>query len=237
VGPDPRPLVVVGIEAAAKFGYDRTRSDLQAAITDAESKATPITINQVPQYLSGYYKSSVDKGENRETANYQWNSLFRSYGLHVVYRTGTGNVIEMYSDNAPEEEQPVRPIAAGEEVPADYDPDAVAGEQPAEGAQDGGGRRQFDPMRNDANGDGKLSLEEASERMKPDFEAIGANKDGFADLEEITAWRAKRDAERGRPSAEGTEQPAAEQPGAPPPAEAATPAAEPAATPAAPPAP
>lgn len=42
-------------------------------------------------------------------------------------------------------------------------------------------------MQADTNGDGKLSAEEAPERMKPRFDAIDRNSDGFADKEEIKA--------------------------------------------------
>ncbi|MCA9000270.1 MAG: hypothetical protein KDA80_24945, partial [Planctomycetaceae bacterium] len=56
----------------------------------------------------------------------------------------------------------------------------------------GGGGGGFDPMQFDADGDGKLSQEEAPERMRENFEEIDTNQDGFVDTEEFEARRNAR---------------------------------------------
>ena len=70
---------------------------------------------------------------------------------------------------------------------------------PENSAQRGGGStggRSFDIMKMDTDGDGKVSKEEAPERMRPFFDQIDPNGDGFIDAEE--AKKMKRPA-GGRP--------------------------------------
>jgi len=65
----------------------------------------------------------------------------------------------------------------------------------------GGGRgegRRFDPMQADVDGDGKISREEAPERMQAAFDEIDTNGDGFLDEAEFEARRAARQRERGQ---------------------------------------
>ena len=50
----------------------------------------------------------------------------------------------------------------------------------------------------DTNKDGKLSKEEAPDRMQQQFDAIDANHDGFLDLAELTAYMASQPAQRPR---------------------------------------
>ncbi|MBS0208595.1 MAG: HlyD family efflux transporter periplasmic adaptor subunit [Planctomycetes bacterium] len=75
---------------------------------------------------------------------------------------------------------------------------APRGEGPGPGANHaaaGGAGRSgggVDIMRADANGDGKVSLEEAPERMKAFFDTIDSNKDGFIDAGEAARARANR---------------------------------------------
>lgn len=68
----------------------------------------------------------------------------------------------------------------------------------------------------DANGDGKLSKEEAPERMKENFDRIDANEDGFVDETELRAMfqRMRENAERGRPEGDrpGRERPERDRP-------------------------
>lgn len=107
-----------------------------------------------------------------------------------------------------------------------------AGPRRGEGRPDGGRpdearRGAFNPeafarriKEADANGDGKLSKEEAPERMKENFDRIDANSDGFVDETELRAMvqRLRDNVERGRregdrpqrdrPPAESDEKPA-----------------------------
>ncbi|WP_197443665.1 HlyD family efflux transporter periplasmic adaptor subunit [Maioricimonas rarisocia] len=76
---------------------------------------------------------------------------------------------------------------------------------PGEGGPDA--QRRFDPMQFDADGDGKLSLDEAPERMKARFADMDADGDGFATRAEVNAFsqkmRAQRESEGGGPPAAG----------------------------------
>ena len=49
----------------------------------------------------------------------------------------------------------------------------------------------------DTNGDGKISKEEAPQRMKQNFDRFDANGDGAIDAEEASAMMRRRGAERG----------------------------------------
>ena len=58
--------------------------------------------------------------------------------------------------------------------------------------ESGGGRPRMDPaaffQRMDQNQDGKLTADEMSERMRPNFDAIDSNKDGGVDQQEFTTF-------------------------------------------------
>ncbi len=98
------------------------------------------------------------------------------------------------------ESKPTAGPAAGPERGA-FKPPAEAGGQPPGGPNGGGapggppagpgGSRSggFDLMQFDADGDGKVSKQEAPERMQEGFDAMDTNKDGALDQAEIKALR------------------------------------------------
>jgi HlyD family secretion protein len=100
------------------------------------------------------------------------------------------------------ESKPTAGPAAGPERGA-FKPPAEAGGQPPGGPNGGGapggppagpgGSRSggFDLMQLDADGDGKVSKQEAPERMQEGFDAMDTNKDGALDQSEINALREK----------------------------------------------
>jgi HlyD family secretion protein len=98
------------------------------------------------------------------------------------------------------ESKPTAGPAAGSERGA-FKPPAEAGGPPPGGPNGGGapggspagpgGSRSggFDLMQLDADGDGKVSKQEAPERMQEGFDAMDTNKDGALDQAEIKALR------------------------------------------------
>ena len=103
------------------------------------------------------------------------------------------------------DEAPERMAERFDEIDANADgfadADELAASRPQRGpggpGGGGGGRRGFDPMQFDADGDGKVSREEAPEQMAEFFDRIDTNGDGFMDEEEFAARRAARGGGRG----------------------------------------
>jgi HlyD family secretion protein len=82
--------------------------------------------------------------------------------------------------------------------PGDAGPTAAgpnAGGPSAGGPGAGGARPRVDIMSHDANKDGKVSLDEAPEQVKPFFSRIDADADGYVTTAEAAAARAKRQAQ------------------------------------------
>jgi hypothetical protein len=93
--------------------------------------------------------------------------------------------------------------------PAAQGPGSPGGERgPAErrggGPGGGGSSGRMNLMDNDKDGDGKISREEAPERMRDFFDRLDTNGDGFIDAAEIAAMRS-RSGSRGGPGAGGPE--------------------------------
>jgi hypothetical protein len=236
-------LVLVAVEASAKFGYDLSRSSLEAAIKTAEDSNTPLLIEQVPALMTGYHRDTTQETEHDGVVTYRWPSLFKQYGLNVRYRSNLRTVVGVSSDNAP----PEQPRIIASAPPEEEEGETAEGAQGDGQAPPGEGRGRFDPMQYDADKDGRLSKEEvaASNRMSESFARIDTNSDGFADAEELTAWRASRlrpAGDEGTPAPEGgSRRPEADTPAgnAPPgetppatsPPAAEAPAAAPGATP------
>lgn len=89
----------------------------------------------------------------------------------------------------PEGDRPTRPEG---DRPADGQRRPGA-DQPREGGQRNATDAEFF-KRMDANNDGKISKEEAPERLKENFDRVDANKDGFVSADELRAFfeRARR---------------------------------------------
>ena len=78
------------------------------------------------------------------------------------------------------------------------------GGPPDDGGQRGPGRGGgFDIMASDADGDGKVSREEAPSPLQDRFDMMDGNADGFIDAAEIQAMRERFRQEGGRPGGEG----------------------------------
>lgn len=63
------------------------------------------------------------------------------------------------------------------------------GDRPSAGKGKKSGKRSFDLLSYDKNKDGKISLDESPEQMKPMFSRLDLNSDGFIDSKEISELR------------------------------------------------
>ena len=207
-------LVLVGIQARARFGYTMTLNALQDRIAQDEGpNPQPLLVNEVDGLLVGWPKRTDEKpSEHRGLIHLSWRGLTTSYGMTLPYDPSENQpaIMGLETSDAPPEPEPeyvdaeaaapsgMAPGASGPPMGA-----AMHSATPGGPPGQGGGR---DPMANDADGDGKLSREEAQGRIAENFDAVDANADGFAELEEINAWREANP----RPQADNPDRPAAD---------------------------
>lgn len=178
-------LAIAAREAVARFGYTNSLNSLQAAM-EADNDGHTLMLDKVPDHVSGMPAREVD--EAQRVVTYHWRGLLKDYGsIHLQY-SSDNEVLGLLTADAPPEE-PIAAVAAddpaAEEQQHDAQPPQISG---GEGPGPGG-RRQFDPMQFDTDGDGQLSLQEAPERMKARFADIDTNGDGYVDQTELAARR------------------------------------------------
>lgn len=190
-------LLLVGFQARARFGYTMTLNALQDRIAQDEGpNPQPLLVNEVDGLLVGWPKRTDEKpSEHRGLIHLSWRGLTTSYGMTLPYDPSENQpaIMGLETSDAPPEPEPeyadaetatpsgMAPGSSGPPMGA-----AMHSATPGGPPGQGGGR---DPMANDADGDGKLSREEAQGRIGENFDAVDANADGFAELEEINAWR------------------------------------------------
>jgi hypothetical protein len=228
-------LVLVGLQARARFGYTMTLNALQDRIAQDEGPdPRPLLVSEIDQHLVGWpSQSRTEQGPHRSAILLSWRGLTSSYEITLPFDHSEEQpaVIGLETKDAPTIEEEIAAQEAA--APTGGTPGGTPGGMPGamhgpgmHGAPGGGppgpggpgaGR---DPMANDADGDGKLNREEAPGRLQENFDAADADGDGFLVLEEITAWREAnpRPQTDDEPAAEG----AAEEPGESTPAESST---------------
>jgi hypothetical protein len=221
-------LVLVAVQARARLGYTMTLNALQDRIAEDEGpNPRPLLVSEVDTHLVGWPSRSESKeGEHRSSIRLSWRGLTSSYEITLPFDPSETEpaVMGLETKDAPpiEEEFADTSTAPAPTGPPGGMPGGMPGGPPgmhgAGGPPGSGGGR--DPMANDADGDGKLSREEAQGRLQENFDGADADGDGFLVLEEITAWREANP----RPPSDG-EQPAATGEGAAP--EGSTPAETP----------
>lgn len=196
-------LLVVGNEARARFGYELTLSKLQSRIhQDEGDDPNPLTVDEANSLVVGFPSKTDENGK----ITYRFRGLIKEFGAIHLTHDGEDLVLGLETDAPPEVEEPEFGPSSGDDPTEMEEMEmgmgaAMGSGGPPEGGPGGG--RNFDPMQFDEDGDGKISLDEAPDRMKEFFEQIDTNGDGFADAEEFAARRAARQREGGGPGGDG----------------------------------
>lgn len=232
-------LLCVGIQAHARIGYERSLQQLQNKLATDESDAGGLMVSEVPGYIVGWPQRSIEEDRHWRQVTYSWRGLTDSYQIHMSYDDSeetpyvlgllTADPPEMpemvYEERSPEEQAaataPAEGMHGGGGAPSAGGPGRGG---PGGGGPGGGGPRP-DIMASDADGDGKVSREEAPERMAQFFDRMDANSDGFIDAEEVAEARKRRAANGGGPGGGGPGGPGPSGPRERPAAEESTPPA------------
>jgi hypothetical protein len=232
-------LLLVGVQAHARKGYEWTLANLEPLIDDDKVDGQPLALADVDSHIVGFpsqSETSVDRTTTKRV--YRWYGLGGSYGITISYNPGIEPVVVtgLETDDPPPPPEPQQVDESEGDVPEEpmatvgggggfvpmHDADGSGGGGPGGGGPGGGGGGRFNPMDNDANGDDLLSPDEVPERWRENFAERDTNGDGFIDESEIEAmrerFRQRREAggegDGGRPQRPARE--GADQPEAPP---------------------
>ncbi len=194
-------LLLVGVQAHARFGYEMSLKKLQARLAEAETSHhdVELLLSDVPRCIVGWPSCSTRSEHHWRVMTYSWRGLTDTFQIHLPYDSTESQpaVMELVTADAPA--PVVEDVSHVARLTAQAAHAMVAPEISGPGALGGsggplvraGGQRP-DIMASDADGDGKVSREEAPERMTQFFDRIDANADGFIDAEEAAAARRRR---------------------------------------------
>jgi Spy/CpxP family protein refolding chaperone len=140
-------LLVVGIEARAKFGYDMTYNNISAKLKEIDESGKPDAAlstkdalemasfgPSVSKLIESGPKNFGDRPERQKKLT--WFSLFKTYEITLIMDEG-GTVLELRTPNPPVEEKPeLTPPEEIDESPGGGGPPPAHGE--AGGSQAGG---------------------------------------------------------------------------------------------------
>jgi len=229
-------ILLAAVQAHARFGYSWTLQRLQARLANDETDGKSVAISELPQLVVGWPSRTEKRDGKWGLVVYSWRGLTDTYQIRMPYDSSDTPpaVLELVTADPPplptydaspaETQEAESPMAGmggrmgggmggGMSGPgAHVGPGGGPGGNPAAGG--GGGGPRPDIMASDADGDGKVSLEEAPERMKQFFDRIDENKDGFIDEDEAAAARRRREerAAAGGSGADGRPRSAESQP-------------------------
>jgi len=218
-------LLGVGIQAHARFGYEQSLRKLQSRLATDEEDSGGLMVSDVPGYIVGWPRRSVETDRHWQQVTYSWRGLTDSYQISMSYdgSEAAPYVLDLMTADPPELDEIEHEVRSPEEQAASAAAATAmhggGGGGPGSGGPGaggpGGGGPRPDLMASDADGDGKVSREEAPERMAQFFDRMDANSDGFIDAEEVAEARRRREANGGGgPRGPGgpRERPAAEEP-------------------------
>lgn len=217
-------VVLVAVQAHARFGYQISLQKLQHRLATEEDTAVPLLVKDVPGLIVGFPSRSRNEDRHWHQMVYKWRGITQAYEIRMQYDSSETDpaVMGLVTADAP----PPRPLVLEDAAPTENTPPIDYAAMAGRGGGMGGGPRP-DPMTNDKDGDGRLSKEEAPDRMTANFAEWDANNDGFIDQDEVKAGVDRFMQQRGggrppggegrrpqRPAAE-TDQPAGSQDAAP----------------------
>jgi hypothetical protein len=236
-------LALAAFQARARLGYSTTLNKLQSVWETDSEDYNPLLVSEVSSHIYGWPNHTVMKvaeavpdqwpwtaargqalTSKTEALVYRWPGLSKSYSIALLYeRPADGSsesppIMSLLTEGVVDEPEPVVDPAASPETMTPMMTPGGGGPPGAHGAGGGPGGGgpggQFNPLQYDADGDGKLSLEEAPDRMKENFATNDANSDGFLDEEELNALRERfrQQREEGGEEGSGRRRPPSEDP-------------------------
>ncbi len=191
-------VVLAAVQAHARFGYQMSLQKLQQRLSTEEETALPLLMKDVPGLISGFPSRSRKEDRHWHQVTYKWRGITQSYEIRMQYDSSeeAPAVLALETADAP----PPAPLNMPDEnMPAEAAPQVDYAAMAGRGGPGMGGGPRPDPMANDKDGDGKLSKEEAPQRMAANFEQWDTNTDGFVDKEEVAAGVAQFAGRRGGP--------------------------------------
>jgi len=179
-------LVLVAVQAHARFGYEKSREKLQTALNHDTGNSSLFSIQDADKHIVGWARrEEAEPGK----VTYTWSGLGKQYGLILKYdpKDPMNAVTDLQTVDAPPPPPPPpsRDLTYSEwywleqwfpPPPKDYHFREVT--YPYEG---------FNPLRFDDNRDGKLTRAEAPPQMHYCFDKIDTNGDGAVDRAELEA--------------------------------------------------
>jgi hypothetical protein len=193
-------VALAALQAHARYGYEMSLKRLQDRLSTEEQSGQSLLVSDLSGYIVGFPSRTEIKDRHWTQIRFTWRGLTESYEIHLPYDSSEAApvVLSLFTANPPPEEP--KPTLAGDDA-APAPPTmgmSMGGGGPGGGGPEGGGGRRFDLMDSDKDQDGKISKEEAPERVATGFAEWDTNSDGFIDADEIAARRARRQAEGGR---------------------------------------
>lgn len=189
-------VALVAVQAHARFGYEFSLQRLRSRLAAEDSlEGKPLFVKEVPGLIVGWPRREVQRDRHWETVVYKWHGLMETYEIHMPYDTTEEfpAVLDLWTAKPPVPVATLPREVAFLEL-SEEGPPIPSPEQMATGG--GSGRPPRNLLDLDTDGDGKVSREEAPERLRNIFDRLDTNGDGWLDAEEAAAMRRRMEARR-----------------------------------------